>query len=102
MYDTTLMDISAVITTYNRAGMLATALQALLRQHADGLRYEIVVVDNNSTDNTRAAVESLIAGGHTNLRYVFEPKQGISQELPPLGVRSSLLRMTMSSSPRTG
>jgi glycosyltransferase involved in cell wall biosynthesis len=78
MYDTTLMDISAVITTYNRAGMLATALQALLRQHADGLRYEIVVVDNNSTDNTRAAVESLIAGGHTNLRYVFEPKQGIS------------------------
>ena len=74
----TRIDISAVITTYNRADLLATALEALLHQKAEGLRYEIVVVDNNSTDNTRTTVENFIANGHTNLRYVFEPKQGIS------------------------
>ena len=71
-------DISAVITTYNRSEMLATALEAVLRQKTEGVRYEVVVVDNNSTDNTRATIESFIAAGHTNLRYVFEPKQGIA------------------------
>ena len=71
-------DISAVITTYNRSEMLAKALEALLSQHAGGVRYEVIVVDNNSTDNTRATIEALIAKGHTNLRYVFEPQQGIS------------------------
>ena len=75
---TTQIDISAVITTFNRASMLGTALEALLSQKADGVRYEVVVVDNNSSDNTNALVEGLIARGQTNLRYVFEPRQGIS------------------------
>jgi GT2 family glycosyltransferase len=40
--------------------------------------HEVVVVDNNSTDKTREVVEGLIAGGFSNLRYVFEPRQGVS------------------------
>ena len=71
-------DISAVITTYNRCEMLATALEALLSRQTGGVRYEVIVVDNNSTDNTRATIEAFIARGHANLRYVFEPKQGIA------------------------
>src|ERR1043166_6594730 len=71
-------DISAVITTYNRCERLAMALEALLEQKTGGLPYEVVVVDNNSTDNTRATIEAFIAQGHANLRYVFEPKQGIA------------------------
>ena len=71
-------DISAVITTYNRSEMLGTALEAVLSQNAGGVRYEVIVVDNNSTDNTLATVEALIAKGYPNLRYVFEPKQGIA------------------------
>ena len=51
-------DISAVITTFNRSDMLATALEAVLGQKAEGVRYEVIVVDNNSTDNTRATIES--------------------------------------------
>ena len=58
--------------------MLATALPALLSQKAEGVRYEVIVVDNNSTDNTRATVESFIAKGHNDLRYVFESRQGIA------------------------
>jgi glycosyltransferase involved in cell wall biosynthesis len=71
-------DISAVITTYNRSEMLAKALEALLSQKPVGVRYEVIAVDNNSTDNTRATIEAFIAKGHANLRYVFEPRQGIA------------------------
>lgn len=71
-------DISAVITTYNRSEMLAKALEPLLCQNAGDVRYEVIIVDNNSTDNTRATVEAFIAKGHTNLRYVFESRQGIA------------------------
>jgi glycosyltransferase involved in cell wall biosynthesis len=74
----TQVDISAVITTYNRSDMLAAALEPLLRQHAEPRRYEVIVVDNNSTDDTRTTVERLVAKGHSSLRYVFERKQGIS------------------------
>lgn len=70
-------DVSVVISTYNRAEMLRVALESLARQRCD-LRYEVVVVDNNSTDSTRGVVEGLIEGGHSNLRYHFEPRQGAS------------------------
>jgi cellulose synthase/poly-beta-1,6-N-acetylglucosamine synthase-like glycosyltransferase len=58
--------------------MLRQALEALLSQQVDGVSFEIIIVDNNSTDDTREVVESLIKQGKPNLQYVFEPKQGIS------------------------
>lgn len=70
-------DLSVVLSTYNRAQVLPRALASLLDQDHDSARYEIVVVDNNSTDGTRQTVESLAAKA-PNLRYVFEPKQGLS------------------------
>ena len=71
-------DISAVISTYNRCEMLSVALERLLLQQSEGVSYEVIVVDNNSTDRTREVVERLMGEGHPNLRYVFEPKQGVS------------------------
>src|SRR5687768_11694504 len=71
-------DISVVISTYNRCEMLGMALERLLAQQSQGVSYEVIVVDNNSTDRTREVVESFVNGGHPNLRYVFEPKQGVS------------------------
>lgn len=71
-------DVSVIISTYNRCDMLPVALESLLTQDTDGARYEIVVVDNNSTDRTRAVIESFIAQGHSNLRYFFEGRQGLS------------------------
>lgn len=73
-----LYEISVVISTYNRSEMLAGALESVLRQEARGVCYDVIVVDNNSTDNTREVVESYIAGGEHNLRYIFEPRQGSS------------------------
>jgi len=58
--------------------MLAGALESVLAQDAGGVRYEFIIVDNNSPDRTREVVESFIARGHGYMRYVFESKQGLS------------------------
>lgn len=72
------LDISVIIATYNRSDMLRSALESVLAQETDGIRYEVIVVDNNSPDNTREVVESLIEGGAANLRYLFEGRQGVA------------------------
>ena len=67
--------VSVVICTYNRCSDLAAALDAVLRQ--DGAPpYEVLLVDNNSTDGTRALVSALLPE-HPHLRYLFEPVQGL-------------------------
>jgi glycosyltransferase involved in cell wall biosynthesis len=73
------LDISVVIPTFNRAVGLEPLLRRLLDQNATGIQYEILVVDNNSTDETKAVVAKLIAqDGTGRLRYAFEGRQGVS------------------------
>ena len=69
--------LSVVISTYNRGPLLADAVRSVLAQRTDGPSFELIVVDNNSTDDTRATVQSLIEGDR-RVRYVFEPRQGVS------------------------
>jgi glycosyltransferase involved in cell wall biosynthesis len=71
------LTFSVVVCTYNHAGLLPGVVDALARQTLDRSRYEIIVVDNNSSDDTRAVVEAL-GRRHAGLRYVFEPAQGLS------------------------
>ena len=72
-------DVSVVISTYNRARSLVLTLERLVRQETPpGLNYEIIVVDNNSTDNTRALVEGVRSRGFKQLLYHFESRQGVS------------------------
>src|SRR6201988_2356961 len=71
-----MLDLSIAVTTHNRADVLAGAIESLVSQDLDPARYEIVVVDNNSSDHTRSVVESF-ARNHPNVKYVFEPRQGI-------------------------
>jgi glycosyltransferase involved in cell wall biosynthesis len=70
-------EVSVVLSTYNRADRLRLALDALLSQVGD-VPYEIVVVDNNSSDATAETVAQIagIAGGR--VRYAFEARQGLS------------------------
>lgn len=72
------VEVSVILSTYNRCEILPGALESLLAQ--DGhVSYEIILVDNNSNDRTREVVESFIARGpEVDLRYVFEGKQGLS------------------------
>lgn len=69
--------LSLVICTYNRAALVDIVLATLAEQSPPLPSYEIIVVDNNSRDNTRQVVEARCAS-MPNLRYVFEPKQGLS------------------------
>lgn len=69
--------ISAVICTYNRAAYLQKAIQSLVDQTLPQNYYEIIVVDNASTDNTKATVEGF--DHFENLRYIHEPIMGLSQ-----------------------
>jgi glycosyltransferase involved in cell wall biosynthesis len=71
-------DISVIICTYNRCDILPKALKSVLSQKSGDTRYEVLIVDNNSTDQTRQVCESFLLEGHHNLRYIFEAKQGIS------------------------
>ena len=66
--------ISAIICTHNRDDYLGAAIDSLLAQ--DYADYEIIVVDNASTDNTRSVVEARLP--HERLQYVYEPNLGLS------------------------
>ncbi|MEO0376385.1 MAG: glycosyltransferase [Cyanobacteria bacterium P01_A01_bin.17] len=70
--------ISAVICTFNRSSYLQKAIQSLVDQTLAAGEYEIVVVDNGSTDNTRQTVDEIFSTVE-NLRYIYEPKIGLSQ-----------------------
>ncbi len=69
--------ISVVITTYNRGALLGDAVRSVLAQRG-APAFELVVVDNNSRDDTRAVVEALVPESGGRLRYLFEPRQGAS------------------------
>lgn len=76
------MDISVVLCTYNRCEMLAKALSSLaLSEVPQPLTWEVIVVDNNSSDDTRKVVEELQARYPDRFRYEFEPSQGKSYAL---------------------
>jgi glycosyltransferase involved in cell wall biosynthesis len=71
------IDISVVVCTYNRSLSLQQTLEALGTQTVPtGLRYEIVVVDNNSNDNTRDVIHSFAKKSAVSTQYVFEQRQG--------------------------
>jgi glucosyl-dolichyl phosphate glucuronosyltransferase len=71
-------DATVLICTYNRAALLADTLDSLAPSLVDGLRWDVVVVDNNSSDDTPQVVTSRVHRFPGALRYIFEPRQGKS------------------------
>ncbi len=69
-------EISGVICTHNRERFLERCIDSLLKQSLDSNLYEIIVVDNGSTDATKAICTKFLH--HPNFRYVFEPILGLS------------------------
>jgi len=66
--------ISAIICTHNREEYLGAAIDSLLEQ--DFSSYEVIVVDNASSDRTREIVEERLS--NPQLNYVYEPVTGLS------------------------
>ncbi|NEQ49715.1 MAG: glycosyltransferase family 2 protein [Leptolyngbya sp. SIO3F4] len=69
--------ISAVICTYNRADRLLLALDGLQAQTLPREQFEVVVIDNASTDNTKTVCEEY-QQRLPHIVYHYEPVQGLS------------------------
>ncbi len=70
--------LSIVVCTYNRCESLKDTLRSVAQQVLPaGVGLEVVVIDNNSTDGTKAAVEQFAKSAPFPVRYVLEKSQGI-------------------------
>ena len=66
------MKITAILCTYNRCKSLAKALDSIATQTLpESLEWEVLVVDNNSTDQTREVVEDFWRRHSRRFRYLF-------------------------------
>jgi glucosyl-dolichyl phosphate glucuronosyltransferase len=72
------LDISVIICTYNRCDLLKKSIESLLAQDCGPLRYELIIVDNNSSDRTKEVCQPFLSPGDPPVRYIFEPEQGVS------------------------
>jgi glucosyl-dolichyl phosphate glucuronosyltransferase len=72
-----MIKISVIIPTYNRAKMLPLTLESFINQNYPKDFYEIVVVDNNSSDNTKEIVHSFADAHLVSITYLFEKRQGV-------------------------
>lgn len=73
------VDITVIVCTYNRCRDLAGALESIAAsQVASSVSWEILVVDNGSTDQTRHVIDGFCRRYPERFRYHFEPKQGLS------------------------
>jgi glucosyl-dolichyl phosphate glucuronosyltransferase len=76
------MLLDVVVPTYNRASLLRRALESLLAaDRPDELQCRVMVVDNASTDDTKAVVESFTPRSDGHVYYLYESKPGRSHAL---------------------
>lgn len=68
--------VSAVLCTYNRAPLLAQALSALTTQTLGTERFEVVLIDDGSSDKTARIASDFES--QLNLRYAHQPNSGLA------------------------
>ncbi len=72
---------TVLICTFNRSALLRQTLDSLARMALTGWPWDVLVVDNNSTDETGAVVAALAGAFPVPLRYRHESRQGKSHAL---------------------
>jgi glycosyltransferase involved in cell wall biosynthesis len=83
------MNITVILCTYNRCQSLAKALGSVaVSILPPAIDWEVLVVDNNSNDQTSAVVQEFSCKYPGRFRYIFAPKQGKSYALN-CGIRES-------------
>jgi len=76
------MSITVIICTYNRSQKLAKALESIAASVVpNDVEWNVLVVDNNSSDQTREVVEDFSKRFKDRFRYHFEPRPGKSYAL---------------------
>jgi glucosyl-dolichyl phosphate glucuronosyltransferase len=77
-----MIDISVIVATYNRCQFLAKTLHSVADSTLpESVEWEVLVVDNNSHDQTREVVGEFCSRYPGRFRYVFEPQPGKSNAL---------------------
>ena len=77
MKDATFPFISIIIPTFNRENMLSITLDSFVQQNYPKDCYEIIVVNNNSTDNTQDIIDSYVNKYPEFVKTFFEKRQGV-------------------------
>jgi glucosyl-dolichyl phosphate glucuronosyltransferase len=76
------MKITVILCTYNRCRSLAKALESLVSQRLPAeVEWDVLVVDNNSHDETRVVIEDFASRYQKRFRYLFESQPGKSNAL---------------------
>lgn len=76
------LKVTVVLCTYNRCRSLAKTLESVAQSIVpESVQWEVLVVDNNSRDQTREVVEDFSSRYPGRFRYHFEPRQGKSHAL---------------------
>ena len=76
------MKITVILCTYNRCQSLHKALASVsLSRVPNSIEWDVLVVDNNSHDQTRAVIEDYCRRYPNRFRYLFEPHPGKSYAL---------------------
>ncbi len=76
------MDITVILCTYNRSESLARAMESVaVSLMPESVEWQVLVVDNNSRDQTRVVVEDFCRRYPGRFAYLFEPRQGKSNAL---------------------
>lgn len=72
------MKVSVIIPTYNRCELVGFTLDSFIRQNIEKNDFEIIVADNNSSDNTKEVVKNFIET-HKDFKisYFLESRQGV-------------------------
>ncbi|NIA16203.1 MAG: glycosyltransferase [Nitrospiraceae bacterium] len=72
--------ITVVVCTYNRCGMLRDALESVVHQEpSNGFTYDVLVVDDGSTDDTAAVVKAAAqVASEVPVHYVHQAQSGVS------------------------
>ena len=69
--------ISIIIPTYNRCKLLPLTIDSFINQDYAKNRFEIIISDNNSTDNTQKIVNRYLNKTKIQIKYHLEIKQGV-------------------------
>ena len=71
-------DVTVIVWTYNRADWLREAIESLTKLETQGHTYEVLVIDNASSDNTPEVVKQAADNADCTIRYVREAEPGVS------------------------
>lgn len=92
-----MLQVSVVVATHNRAALLGRLLDALRAQSLSHEAFEVVVVDDASTDGTRGVLEEAVARGDLDVRVIHRSRSegpGAARNEGWLAARAPLVAFT--------